>query len=196
MCQLPRPQQPHNQELVPVATDWGVVGQVRKSQTIHTARLDQCILPNENPQKRRVENRIQDLIRSLQILSDAFRSNERSNKLLRIYQQDSCGEAWHFCHCIPGWHSDLHWWWWGWIRLSRAVGTGAVQEILTVCQPEEVSISLERSLVPRLCIVFKRHLHGGRKNQGCQAVAWAPVSTRHLSVPWICKFLSTIHLGI
>ena len=51
------------------------------------------------------------------------------------------------------------------------IGTRAIQEFLTVNQPEKVSVPSRRSSVPRLCGVFKRHLHGRRKNRGSQAMA-------------------------
>ena len=51
------------------------------------------------------------------------------------------------------------------------MGAGAAQEVLAICQPEEMLISSGRGSIPRLCGVFERHPHGGRKNRGCQAVA-------------------------
>ena len=51
------------------------------------------------------------------------------------------------------------------------MGVGTTQEVLAICQSEEVSVSSERGLVPRLCDVFERHPHGGQKNRGCQIVA-------------------------
>ena len=51
------------------------------------------------------------------------------------------------------------------------MGAEATQEVLAVCQPEEVLISLGKGSVLRLCGVLERHPYGGRKNQGCQAVA-------------------------
>ena len=44
------------------------------------------------------------------------------------------------------------------------MSAGATQKVLTIRQPEEVSISLGRSLVPRLYDVIERHPHGGQKN--------------------------------
>ena len=72
----------------------------------------------------------------------------------------------------------------------------ATQEVLTICQPEEVLISSKRGSVPRLCCVLKKQMYGGRKNWGYQVVAWTPVSTRHPNVPRIREFLSTIYLKI
>ena len=48
------------------------------------------------------------------------------------------------------------------------MGTIITQEVLAICQPEKVSVSSGRDLVPWLCGVFKRHPYGGRKNQGGQ----------------------------
>ena len=76
------------------------------------------------------------------------------------------------------------------------MGAGATQKVLTVCQPEEVSISSKRGLVPWLCGILERHLHKKQKNQESQAVAWAPVSTKHPSLPHICQLLLAIHLEI
>ena len=43
------------------------------------------------------------------------------------------------------------------------MGTGITQEVLTIHQPEEVSILLTRSLVFRFYDVLKKHLHGRKK---------------------------------
>ena len=51
------------------------------------------------------------------------------------------------------------------------MGAGVTQEVLAVRQPEEVSISSGRGLVPQLCGVLEKHPHEGQKNRGCQAVA-------------------------
>ena len=41
------------------------------------------------------------------------------------------------------------------------MSSGTIQEVLAVCQPEEVSILLRKKLVPRLCGVLERHSHEG-----------------------------------
>ena len=51
------------------------------------------------------------------------------------------------------------------------MGAETTQEVLAVCQPEEVSISSGRGSVSWLCGVLKRHPHEGQKNRGCQAIA-------------------------
>ena len=51
------------------------------------------------------------------------------------------------------------------------MGAEATQEVLAVCQPEEMSISSEKGSVLWLYGIFKRHLHGKEKNRGCQVVA-------------------------
>ena len=51
------------------------------------------------------------------------------------------------------------------------MSTRVIQEVLAVCQSEEVLVSSGKGSVPRLCGVLKRHLHRGQKNRGSQAIA-------------------------
>ena len=44
------------------------------------------------------------------------------------------------------------------------------QKFLTIYQLEEIPILSGRDLVPRLCGIFKRYLHGGQKNPDSQKV--------------------------
>ena len=44
------------------------------------------------------------------------------------------------------------------------MGAGATKEIFAVCQPEEVSISSERGLVPWLFSVLEKDPHERQKN--------------------------------
>ena len=51
----------------------------------------------------------------------------------------------------------------------------------------------ERNLVPRLCGVLKKHLHGRQKNWDSEAMAWISVNMRYPSFFWICQLLLTIY---
>ena len=46
------------------------------------------------------------------------------------------------------------------------VGSGTTQEVFIVCQPEEMLILSEKSSVPWLYGVLKRHPHRRQKNRG------------------------------
>ena len=47
---------------------------------------------------------------------------------------------------------------------GHIVGFGTTQEVLAICQPEEVLVLLGKDSVPRLCNILRKHPHRGQKN--------------------------------
>ena len=144
-------------------------------------------------QKRWVEDCLLDQIRPLWVSSDAFWIDQHSGNLPELHQQDSHGKAWYFCHCISGWYPNLHRERERKPRLSSALGPQPIEEILSICQSEEMSISSGRSLIPRLYTVFARYLYRRWEDQSSRAVAWTQISKRHSGFLYICQFLLAIY---
>ena len=134
---------------------------------VYPARPHLGLPTNENLQRRQMVAHVQNSIWPLQILSNIFWVNKRTNKLLRIHQQDLCRKAWHFCHYIPRWYPDLYWRWWRWSRCSRTIGFKITQKVLIIRQSEKVLILLWQGLVSRLYDILKRHPHRDQKNWDC-----------------------------
>ena len=160
MRELPRSQQPDNQELVSSTFGRRIIGLARLGSTFHPAWLDQCLPSNEDQERRWMVDGLQDPLWLFWIPGYAFWIDQRTGHVSGLYQPDPSSEAWRFRDSISWWHSHLHWEQKQRARPSRPVGARPTAEAFIVHQLQEMPFSSRWGEILRLYCLPSRHSNG------------------------------------
>ena len=143
-----------------------------------------------------MEDCFPDPIWLLRVSGHIFWSIQYFSHIPRICLQDFGWKVRYLCYCISEWHINLHQGCRPAIRWGCALSSRSTPEIFAFRQPEEMSFSLGWGSFLGIRSVIQGYQHGGRKNRGCQEMAWTKVSTGHPSFSRLCQFLLAIHLRL